>query len=130
MQVGKQLWIDSEHLYHESRSWIEGKVFVHLVLLDLCKRGCECIAFDLIKHNVIVCLTCPPAECYCFREPLHYRLRVSLGCFFKPKKFMGWVSYLSEKKDIFVKIKLPYDVMTQSFDLQYCGKYVKNSICS
>ena len=64
----KKVWIDSEHLYQESRSWIEGKVFVRLLLLDLCKRGCECIAFDLIKHNVIVCLTCPPAECIAFEN--------------------------------------------------------------
>ena len=56
------------NIWIESRSWIEGKVFVHLVLLDLCKRGCECIAFDLIKHNVIVCLTCPPAECIAFEN--------------------------------------------------------------
>ena len=59
---GKSINWFSEH-WIESRSWIEGKVFVHLVLLDLCKRGCECIAFDLIKHNVFVCLTGPPAKC-------------------------------------------------------------------
>ena len=66
MQIGKNVLIDSEHLDQESRDWIEGKVFVQLV--DLCKCGCECIAFDLIKHNVIVCLTCPPAECIAFEN--------------------------------------------------------------
>ena len=60
----EKVWIDSEHLYQESEAGSKEK----FLFVCCCKRGCECIAFDLIKHNVIVCLTCPPAECIAFEN--------------------------------------------------------------